>query len=155
MRFYRLYERMRRMIRSCLCLGILALFIIIILALPAHAGVTIRINNVDADNVGFNDQTPVAPVGGNIGETLGEQRLNVFQFAADLWGSILDGGVDIVVQATFRPLPCSPTTAVLGAAGPVRVFANFPASASIINSDTWYHAALANQIAGFGCDPQK
>jgi len=111
--------------------------------------VAIRINKVDADKVGFNDQTPVAPVGGNVGETLGEQRLNVFQFAADLWSSILDGGVDIVIQATFQPLPCSPTTAVLGAAGPVRVFANFPASASIITSNTWYHAALANQIAGF------
>ena len=143
MRLYRLRERMRRTIS---CLGV---FAFLLLPLSAQAGVTIRINNVDADNVGFNDQTPVARVGGNIGETLGEQRLNVFQFAADLWGSILDGSVDIVVQATFQPLPCSPTTAVLGAAGPVRVFANFPASASIINSDTWYHAALANQIAGF------
>jgi hypothetical protein len=88
-------------------------------------------------------------VGGNIGQTLGEQRLNVLQFAADLWGSILDGGVDIVIQATFQPLPCSPTTAVLGAAGAVRVFANFPAQALAIAPDTWYHAALANQIAGF------
>ena len=143
MRRYRLRERTRQ---AVLCLGVLA---ILTFPLPAHAGVTISINNVDADKVGFNDQTPVAPVGGNIGQTLGAQRLNVFQFAADLWSSILDGGVDIVVQATFQSLPCSPTTAVLGATGPVRVFANFPASTSIIKSDTWYHAALANQIMGF------
>ena len=30
--------------------------------------------NLNAPNVGFNDPTPAAPVGGNTGTTLGEQR---------------------------------------------------------------------------------
>ncbi len=115
------------------------------------AGVTIRVNNVDPAETGLNAPTPVSPVGDNPGQTLGEQRINVLRFAAELWGSLLKGEVDIIVQATFRPLPCSPTTAVLGAAGPVRVFANFPATA--INARTWYHAALANQIVGFDLSP--
>ena len=91
---------------------------LLVLSAPVRADVTIRINNVDAAEVGFNDPTPVRPVGGNPGRTLGEQRLNVLQSAAELWGGLLEGDVDIVIQATFQPLPCSPTTAVLG--GPVR-----------------------------------
>src|SRR5262249_22715097 len=38
--------------------------------------------NTNAPGVGFNDPTPVAPVGGNTGTTLGQQRLNSFQYAA-------------------------------------------------------------------------
>ena len=87
---------------------------------PAHAETTITINNFDPSGVGFNDLTPVAALGGNEGVTLGAQRLNVFRFAADVWASILDSPIEIVVQATFRPLPCDMTFAVLGAAGPIR-----------------------------------
>ena len=126
---------------------------LLLVAVPATAAVKIEMNNVDPDQEGLNDSTPVAPIGGNPGETLGEQRLKVLEFAADLWGSILEGNVDIVVQVTFGLLPCSPTTAVLGAAGPVRVFANFPTRAEAVVADTWYHAALASQLAGFDLTP--
>ena len=51
---------------------------------------------VDLPGEGFNDPTPVEPVGQNPGVTLGEQRLIVFQFAADLWGSLLESDVEIV-----------------------------------------------------------
>ena len=108
-------------------LGVCWLGLLVLIA-PVRADVTIRINNVDAAEVGLNDPTPVSPVGGNPGRTLGEQRLNVLRSAAELWGGLLEGDVDIVIQATFQPLPCSPTTAVLGAAGPIRVVANFPAT---------------------------
>ena len=40
--------------------------------------------------VGFNDPTPAVPVGGNAGTTLGQQRLNAFQSAANIWGATLD-----------------------------------------------------------------
>ena len=133
-------------------LGVCWLGLLILIA-PVRAEVTIRINNVDAAEVGLNDPTPVSPVGGNPGRTLGEQRLNVLRRAAELWGGLLEGDVDIVIQATFQPLPCSPTTAVLGAAGPIRVFANFPATS--IDADTWYPAALANQLAGFDLHPGR
>ena len=47
---------------------------------------TIVIQNTDSPGVGFNDPTSVPPIGGNAGTTLGQQRLNVFQFAANCVG---------------------------------------------------------------------
>lgn len=120
---------------------------VLLTALPLHAA-EIVINNVDAPGIGFNDETPVDPVGGNQGTTLGEQRLIVFQTAADIWGQRLQSDVRIVVQATFQPLPCEPTTGVLGSAGPIQIFrADDPAPPGIIPA-TWYHAALFNSIVG-------
>src|SRR5690242_19174650 len=43
---------------------------------PARAAATIVIVNLNAPGEGFNDPTPAAPVGGNTGTTLGQQRLN-------------------------------------------------------------------------------
>ncbi len=54
-------------------------------AVVANAA-SIVIVNKDAVGVGFNDPTVAAPVGGNAGTTLGQQRLNVFQAAASIWG---------------------------------------------------------------------
>ena len=126
--------------RIALCLALLAL-----LACPhAFAAATIVVNNVDLPGEGFNDPTPVDPVGNNPGVTLGEQRLIVFQFAADLWGSLLDSEVEIVVQATYRDLPCSTGSALLASAGSVRVLADFPGAP---HDDTWYQPALANKLA--------
>ena len=64
-----------------------ALCAIVSLLLTFPAGdATITIVNKDPVGVGFNDPTPAAPVGGNAGTTLGQQRLNVFQAAAAIWG---------------------------------------------------------------------
>ncbi|RMF20920.1 MAG: peptidase, partial [Deltaproteobacteria bacterium] len=57
--------------------------------------VTINVVNNDGPGEGFNDATPVTPVGGNSGTTLGEQRLLAFQYAADLWGSRIDSNVTL------------------------------------------------------------
>ena len=123
----------------------------LLLALPASAA-NIFVNNVDAPGVGFNDATPVAPVGGNPGTTLGQQRLIIFQLATSLWGSVLDSNVDIIVQSTFQPLGCSPNAGTLGAAGPLQVFAFGAAPPGAIPA-TWYHVALANSLAGFDLAP--
>ena len=59
----------------------------------AHAGATILIVNSDGANEGFNDPSspdPASTNGGNNGATLGEQRLNAFQFAADIWGAMIN-----------------------------------------------------------------
>ena len=100
--------------------------------------------------MGFNDPTPAAPVGGNPGTTIGQQRLNAFQYAADVWGSILDSPVPIYIQSSFTPLACTATGATLGSAGAIQVFANFPNTEL---RDTWYHVALANKLAGADLAP--
>ncbi len=122
----------------------LAWTMVLATSLPAWSA-NIVVINLDDPGVGFNDPTPVQPVGGNQGTTLGEQRLNVFDFAADSWGNELQSNVTIYVGATFAPLACSPTSGILGSAGPTFVFANF-SGAELAN--TWYSSALADSLAG-------
>lgn len=94
---------------------------------------------------GLNDPTPATPVGGNPGTTVGAQRRIAYEYAASLWGAVLDGDTQIDVAAQFTPLNCTPTGGVLGSAGATEVFQNFP-NAPL--ADTWYSAALANQLTG-------
>ena len=118
-----------------------------ILTLPAisQGAATIAILNNDGPGEGFNDPTPAAPVGGNPGTTLGQQRLNAFQAAAAIWGAQLNSTVTIVIRAQLNPLSCNATGAVLGSAGPITVSRDFTGAPQ---SATWYHAALANAISG-------
>jgi len=133
--------------RTCCILLLAAL--VFASAAPAGAA-TITIVNIDGTNEGFNDPTPVAPVGGNPGTTRGQQRLNVFQHAAQIWGAILPSAVEIRVEAKFDPLACNTTSAVLGAAGAKEVEANFPGA---IFTGTWYPMALASKLAGVDRSP--
>ena len=115
------------------------------LAAAPSLAATITIINNDGAGEGFNDPTAVAPVGGNPGVTLGQQRLNVFQRAASIWGSILPSNITILVNATFDPLtPCSATSGVLGSAGPAYIAANFPGAPF---ANTEYAAPLADKLA--------
>jgi hypothetical protein len=106
---------------------------------------TIIINNLDDPGVGFNDPTPVEPVGGNTGTTLGEQRMIAFQHAADMWANLLNSSVDIYVDAHFGPLPCTATSGQLGSAGPTTGSKDFTGAPV---SDTLYVVALANALSG-------
>lgn len=114
------------------------------------AAATLTIVNGDPAGVGFNDPTPVAPVGGNAGTTLGAQRLNAFQAAASIWGATLDSTVPIHVLATWEALPCNDTGAVLGSAGALQVFANFPGAPQ---TNAWYGEAETNKLTGADADP--
>ncbi len=105
---------------------------------------------VIAQGAGFDDPAPVAPVGGNSGTTVGEQRLIAFEFAASLWGAILESDVQIVVNATFTPLACDSSSAILGSAGTTSFESDFP-NAPV--ADTWYFSALANSLAGVDLNP--
>ncbi len=111
---------------------------------------TITILNADGAGEGFNDATPAAPVGGNPGTTVGQQRLNVFQEAANIWGALLPSSVTIIIRSQFNPLTCNANSAVLGSAGPSQVYANF-VGAPLVN--TWYHVALANKLGGVDLNP--
>jgi MYXO-CTERM domain-containing protein len=128
----------------------------LLLAAPAALGnATIVITNGDGPGVGFNDPTPVTPVGGNTGTTLGAQRLIIFQTAATLWGQNLDSPAPISVIAHFQPLACDANGAVLGSAGPTNFFssddptldAGVPASI-FPHPQTWYVSALTSRFAG-------
>ena len=112
---------------------------------PARAAATIVIVNQNDPGVGFNDPTPAAPVGGNPGTTLGQQRLYAFQRAADIWGATLTSSVPIRIGAAFVPLACTATSAVLGSAGADEIWANFP---NAPRASTWYPSALASKLAG-------
>jgi hypothetical protein len=102
---------------------------------------TIVIVNNNAAGVGFNDPTPAAPVGGNTGTTLGQQRLLAFEHAARIWSARISSRVPIEIRAQFTPLAAG----VLGSAGPVTVSRDFPGAPL---AGTWYHAALANALSG-------
>ena len=127
----------------------------VVLAL-ASAGIhpvsaaTLRVIDRDGAGEGFNDPTPVLPVGGNGGTTLGEQRLNAFQYAADIWGGLLRSDVEIRIGATFDPLDCDSMMAVLGQAGPDSGFRNFTGAPL---ADVMYSGALADMLAGMDLDP--
>ena len=111
----------------------------------AQAAATIVIINRNDAGVGFNDPAAVAPVGGNAGATLGQQRLIAFQHAADIWGATLTSGVTIRVGASFEPLSCTADSAVLGSAGAADIFSDFPGAP---RKATWYPSALASKLAG-------
>lgn len=89
----------------------------------------------------IDDNTPVSPVGGNTGTTLGEQRRNVFLAALGQWSQVLNSSVEILVFAGFDSLPAG----VIGAGGPTALFKDFP-GAPVAN--TWYVSALADALAG-------
>lgn len=111
----------------------------------AQADTVITIVNTNEAGVGFNDPTPVEPVGGNSGRTLGAQRLIAFQHAANIWGRTINSSVPVRIAASFEPLACDETGAVLGAAGTIEIFTDFPRAP---RAATWYPSALASKIAG-------
>ncbi|MBI2679179.1 MAG: peptidase [Candidatus Koribacter versatilis] len=126
-----------------------AIFCALLLCSAMAFGTTvITIVNNNAPGVGFNDPTPIAPVGGNPGTTLGQQRLNAFQHAADIWGATLDSTAPVRIRAAFVPLSCNATSAVLGSAGTTFIFADFPGE---LFPGTLHGAALTGKR--YGADP--
>jgi hypothetical protein len=129
-----------------------AVLLLLLAAMPAGAA-SILIMNIDAAGTGFNDPTPVAPVAGNAGTTLGQQRLNVFMAAAAYWSNRLVSPVTITVSAQMIPLDCTATSALLGSAGPMEFWSDFT-NAAEARPATWYPSALANVLAGSDLDTE-
>ncbi|HET7437357.1 MAG TPA: thrombospondin type 3 repeat-containing protein [Thermoanaerobaculia bacterium] len=136
---------MKTMTRS-----LLLLIAALLLPAAAFANANIVIVNNDPPGIGFNDPSPATPIGGNMGTTKGQQRLNAFTYAAQIWGSTIDSSVTIRIRANFGPLSCTATAATLGSAGARGIWANFDNAREI---DTWYHVALANKQAGYDLAP--
>lgn len=109
----------------------------------SFAKTTMVIINNDGAGEGFNDATPVPPIGGNLGTTLGQQRFIAMQFAADIIGQTLYSDIPISISAEFNQLGGNELGGTLGSAGPVGVLESF-AGAPI--AGTWFPAALANKF---------
>ena len=141
-----------RMFRASLPIALLVLTLLApgLTSPRTAAAATITIINADGAGEGFNDPTPVAPVGGNAGTTRGAQRLNVFNHAAAIWGALLPSSVGIEVVAKFDPQFCTSNSAVLGSATPQTAETDFPGAEF---PNTWYFQALANKLAGVDRDP--
>jgi hypothetical protein len=112
---------------------------------PLGAAAHITIVNANTGTAGFNDPTAATPVGGNSGTTVGQQRLIAFQYAADIWASLLTSAVEIRVQASFESLDCAADSATLGSTGTIQVVSDFQGAEF---PGTWYGTALANRLAG-------
>ena len=120
-------------------------FAVLVASLPLIAHGNIVIVNNDSAGEGFNDNTPVSTVGGNTGITLGEQRLNVFQRAADILNNTFDISAVVRVGSSFDPLECYPYSAVLGQAGPAAL--EFDSNTRNVTPH-----ALYNQQVGYDAD---
>jgi|GEM_PF-1993082 hypothetical protein len=117
---------------------------ILFLSSSAFGAATITVRNDDAPGVGFRDPTPVSPVGGNNGTTLGQQRLIAAQHAADIWAQVLTSDVPIVISAFWsNNMGCTDSGATLASAGSIGDTRNF--AGAIPN--TLYPFALGNAIS--------
>lgn len=122
--------------------------IILVTGFPVITHCNIVIVNKDSTGEGFNDTTPTSVVGGNTGVTLGEQRLNVFQRAADILNNTFDIGATVRVDSSFDPLECSTYSAVLGQAGPAALEFEF-------NTKNVTPHALYNQQLGYDANSNE
>jgi cysteine-rich repeat protein len=96
---------------------------------------------------GFDNNTPVTPMGGNPGTTLGEQRMNAFKHALDIWGEVITSEVPIVVDISFAQLDaCNGSSIVLGQAGPATMAQVH--NPLVGNDTTWHPIGLANSLEG-------
>lgn len=132
--------------------GILAVGLLALLAGGGEASAQVDFVLViqDGPGVGYTDPEVRAPVGGNPGVTLGQQRQIAMQWALDLWGQELWSPVPVEVASSFQSLFCSGPAALWGLGGPwlyLSSFANAPVA------DTWYPVALANSLAGADLAP--
>jgi hypothetical protein len=71
---------------------------------------------------------------------------NAFQYAADIWETLVTSPVAITVDAYWKAL----LPGQLGGAGSNNFAANFPGA---LMTDTWYPIAIANKLAGTDLDP--
>jgi len=118
-----------------------------LLPLPAAARATFKVH---AHGVGFDDDTPASPVGGNPGRTLGEQRRLALSHALSLWAGYIDSTVPIELDVAFSDLGCEQDGVVLGRAGALGYVGGLDAPQA--NPALLYPSALANSLAGRDLD---
>ncbi len=90
------------------------------------AAATATTANIVVNYIGFDDA---------------QDAKDAFQFAVDIWSSIIKSDVTIYINATYEPL----SSGVLGSAGTGGLYRGFDGAP---NDSTWYNVALAEKIAG-------
>ncbi len=123
-------------------------FVVVILfcSVSMASATTVTLINNDDPGEGFNDNA-AGHTGqtNNPGTTLGQQRLNAFQAAADYWQTKINSSVEIKVGIHMDPQSCNASGALLGSAGANSIFRDYP-EAPLPN--TWYVEAVANSHTG-------
>lgn len=71
---------------------------------------------------------------------------SAFEYAADIWETLITSPQPIIVDAQFGPLG----PGVLGGAGPTRIWRNFT---NAPQANTWYPVATANKLANTDLNP--
>ncbi|HEX2729974.1 MAG TPA: hypothetical protein VHM70_00155 [Polyangiaceae bacterium] len=118
------------------------------IGLAAHA-TTVQVVNIDPPGTGFNDPTPAAPVANNAGQTVGEQKLIVVQWAAQKLGQLLYSPVPIVIEVAHdNTLFCDANAATLASAGPAWLVRKPALVADHPQQYTWYPVALGARLTG-------
>lgn len=112
---------------------------------PLFAAANITLVNSNQQCIGFNDPTPANNTGGNYAITLGQQRLNAFQYAANLIAQHINSSVEIKIDAQMNSLGGTTSSATLGQAGPMSVVRDFTGAPL---SNTYYPLALAETLYG-------
>lgn len=112
---------------------------------PASEAARFKLVNVDDPGEGLNDTSPVTPVTGNPGRTVGAQRKNVLEAVFWHLGRLISSSEEIVVEVAFDSLNCGPLSGTLASAGPRRVVRDFDGAH---RRGVWYASALAEAIAG-------
>ncbi len=103
---------------------------------------TINVVPIDPPGFGFNDPTPFEGAPGNDAATLGEARMNLFNWAIAAWANAIQSDVTVDVIAAWLPLPCAFGQRSFGQ--PAGLFVD----ASLPNPNVIYPAALAEAIIG-------
>jgi len=115
---------------------------------------TLTVINKDQAGQGLNDATPATPVGGNMGTTRGEQARIVFEYAAHMWGAVLQSDGPIDIDARFSALQCNDAGIVLGSTG-TNGYGRFQAGdvPPGAKPDLWYPGSLLNALTGEDTSP--
>ena len=118
----------------------------------AQADARFVLESIDDPGRGLLDPREVAPVGGNTGTTLGEQRRSALEHALSIWGAALDSTVDIHVAVRFDDFPCDDPRTLRAAQANPSGYSRLSGTPGA-DPEIFYVSALANPLAGRAFDP--
>ena len=115
-----------------------------------HASTDPNDHTNDCDTDFWTDATAAAPIGGNTGTTLGQQRKNALTYATQQLAQQLNLHTTITVHACGAHLDGDANSAILAHAAPIYYFFDSPQFAfnSVPQKYTWYPAAAIGNLNG-------